>query len=64
MKASRTGLRRCSIADDARLAVFEGLWPHMIDAQDTMFRDISDDERQAFLGTLQKMLRNIRKHEF
>ncbi|PWE29721.1 MarR family winged helix-turn-helix transcriptional regulator [Pararhodobacter marinus] len=48
----------------AGLAVFEGLWPHMIDAQDTMFRDISDDERQAFLGTLQKMLRNIRKHEF
>lgn len=44
--------------------VFENLWPHMTDAQEVMFRGISDDERQAFLGTLQKMLRNIRKHEF
>lgn len=44
--------------------VFEGLWPHMTDAQEVMFRGIPDDERQAFLLTLQKMLRNIRKHEF
>ena len=45
-------------------AVFETLWPHMADAQDAMFRQIPDDERRAFLATLQKILRNIRKNEF
>ncbi len=45
-------------------AAFDTLWPHMADAQSRMFRGISDDERSAFVGTLQKMLTNIRKHEF
>lgn len=45
-------------------AVFETLWPHMAGAQDGLFRGIPDDERRAFVGTLQKILRNIRKHEF
>jgi DNA-binding MarR family transcriptional regulator len=44
-------------------AVFERLWPHMHDAQARMFRGITEDERQSFLATLQKMLVNIRKHE-
>ena len=42
---------------------FETLWPHMAEAQARMFRGIPDDERRAFVGTLQKMLTNIRKHE-
>ncbi len=45
-------------------AVFDTLWPHMADAQDGLFRGIPDDERRAFIATLQKILRNIRKHEF
>lgn len=48
---------------DAGRAVFEDLWPHMVQAQARMFRGIPDDERRAFVATLQKMLVNIRKHE-
>jgi DNA-binding MarR family transcriptional regulator len=48
---------------EAGRAVFDELWPHMVDAQARMFRGIPDDERQAFTATLQKMLVNIRKHE-
>jgi DNA-binding MarR family transcriptional regulator len=48
---------------DAGRASFEILWPHMAEAQARMFRGIPDEERQAFVGTLQKMLANIRKHE-
>lgn len=44
-------------------ATFGALWPHMAEAQEHMFRGIPDDERRAFTATLQKMLRNIRKHE-
>ena len=45
-------------------AVFDTLWPHMADAQDTLFKGIPEDARRAFTGTLQKILLNIRKHEF
>jgi len=44
-------------------ATFEALWPHMAAAQARMFRGVPDEERRAFVGTLQKMLTNIRKHE-
>lgn len=44
-------------------AAFEQLWPHMAQANDRMFDGISTDERHAFVGTLQKMLANIRKQE-
>lgn len=44
-------------------SVFERLWPHMAEAQARMFRGITENERQAFVATLQKMLVNIRKHE-
>lgn len=43
---------------------FERLWPHMALAQEQLFAGISESERRAFLGTLQTMLRNIRKHDF
>ncbi len=45
-------------------AAFGRLWPHMIAAHDRMFRGIAANERRAFLATLQKMLTNVRKHEF
>jgi DNA-binding MarR family transcriptional regulator len=48
---------------DAGRAAFEQLWPHMARTYAGMFRGISEDERRAFVGTLQKMLINIRKHE-
>ena len=43
-------------------ATFETLWPHMAAAQARMFRGIPEDEKRAFVGTLQKMLANIRRH--
>ena len=48
---------------DAGRAHFETLWPRMVEAQERMFRGIPAEERRAFVGTLQKMLTNIRKHE-
>lgn len=48
---------------DAGRAAFEQLWPHMAFANERMFSGISDDERHAFVGTLQKVLANIRKQE-
>jgi DNA-binding MarR family transcriptional regulator len=48
---------------EAGRALFDSLWPHMAAANMRMFRGIPDEERRAFVGTLQKMLTNIRKHE-
>lgn len=48
---------------EAGRAHFETLWPRMAEAQERMFRGIGADERRVFVGTLQKMLTNIRKHE-
>jgi len=49
---------------DAGRATFERLWPSMAAAQDALFRGIPDTERRVFLATLQRILRNIRRHEF
>ena len=48
---------------DAGRAAFETLWPHMAATYARMFKGIREAERQAFVGTLQKILVNIRKHE-
>ncbi len=48
---------------EAGRAAFDQMWPHMAAAQARMFRGIPEEERRAFVGTLQKMLTNIRKHE-
>ncbi len=50
-------------ATDAGRATFETLWPHMAAGQARMFRGIPAEERSAFVGTLQKMLANIRRHD-
>jgi DNA-binding MarR family transcriptional regulator len=66
-------IRRAADAADSRAtrvhiteagrALFDTLWPQMATANARMFRGIPDEERRAFVGTLQKMLANIRKHE-
>jgi DNA-binding MarR family transcriptional regulator len=66
-------IRRAADAADSRAtrvhiteagrALFDTLWPQMATANARMFRGIPDEERRAFVGTLQKMLTNIRKHE-
>lgn len=54
---------RVFLTEQGRTA-FETLWPRMAESYARMFRGIADDERHAFTGTLQKVLGNIRKHEF
>ena len=54
---------RVTITETGR-AAFEAMWPHMAASYARMFQGIAEDERQAFVATLQKMLGNIRKHDF
>lgn len=49
---------------DAGRAAFDAMWPHMAAAYARMFRGIPEEERRAFVATLQKIHANIRKHEF
>ncbi|KIN63872.1 Transcriptional regulator, MarR family [Sulfitobacter noctilucicola] len=49
---------------DAGRDVYERLWPHMSEAYEAMFKGIDSAEKRAFIGTLQTILRNIRKHDF
>tara|TARA_R110002096_G_scaffold87751_2_gene201245 strand:- start:2045 stop:2596 length:552 start_codon:yes stop_codon:yes gene_type:complete len=44
--------------------VFEALWPHIARSYAAMLHGIGEDERRAFVVTLQKILRNIRQHDF
>lgn len=48
---------------EAGRATFETLWPRMAEAHERMFKGIPEEERRAFVATLQKMLTNVRKHE-
>ncbi len=45
-------------------AAFDALWPTMAESYEQMFRGIPEDEHAAFVATLQKILVNVRKHEF
>lgn len=65
--------RRADAGDKRAVRIFltaEGraaharLWPTMQAASEAMFDGIPDADRSALLGTLQKILRNIRKHDF
>ncbi|MFN4098746.1 MAG: MarR family winged helix-turn-helix transcriptional regulator [Pararhodobacter sp.] len=49
---------------DAGRALFDRLWPHMAENYQQMFKGIPEDEKRAFVSTLQTILRNIRKHDF
>lgn len=49
---------------DAGRAAFEQLWPSMAKVYSRMFDGISANEHRAFVSTLQKMLNNVRKHNF
>ncbi|MGJ8544128.1 MAG: MarR family winged helix-turn-helix transcriptional regulator [Sulfitobacter sp.] len=49
---------------DAGREVYDRLWPHMSASYEEMFAGIGPEEKRAFVGTLQAMLHNIRKHNF
>lgn len=67
-------VRRASDPDDNRAtrvwitpegrAAFETLWPTMRKSYERMFANIDPAERAAFVGTLHKVLANIRIHDF
>ena len=49
---------------DAGRAQFDAVWPVMFAGYESMFAGIDDAERSRFVGTLQKVLHNVRKHDF
>ena len=54
---------RISLTEKGRSA-FTTIWPTMHQNYEAMFDGIDDAERHAFTGTLQKILRNIRVHNY
>lgn len=54
---------RVSITEAGR-AAFERLWPTMRLSYNAMFAGIDAAEHTAFVATLQKILDNIKKHDF
>lgn len=54
---------RVSITQNGRNA-FKTIWPKMHANYEAMFEGIGDTERDAFINTLKKMLRNVRHHNF
>lgn len=54
---------RVSITEAGR-AAFETLWPTMRQSYNRMFAGIDAAEHAALVATLQKILVNVRKHEF
>jgi DNA-binding MarR family transcriptional regulator len=54
---------RIFLTNEGRRA-YDRLWPHMAASYEQMFVGISRQDRRAFVGTLQTMLANIRKHDF
>jgi DNA-binding MarR family transcriptional regulator len=55
-------VRKVFLTDDGR-AEFARAWPAMHGEFEKMFAGIDEAEYSALIVTLQKMLRNIRKHE-
>lgn len=61
-RADDMRVRDVTITDEGR-AVFEDVWPIMYNDMCRMFKDIDDEEYRAFVTTLHKILRNIRRHD-
>lgn len=55
-------VRKVFMTDEGR-AEFNRAWPAMHEAFEQMFEGITDSEYSALVATLQKMLKNIRKHD-
>jgi MarR family transcriptional regulator, transcriptional regulator for hemolysin len=55
-------VRDVTITEEGR-AVFAQAWPVMYGFLLEMFKGIDEDEHRAFVGTLRKILRNVRKND-
>ena len=62
-RATDGRVREIYLTDEGRSA-FEAAWPAMHSGYDNMLRGIDIEERTALVATLQKILTNIRRHEF
>ena len=56
-------VRRVRLTPEGR-ATFERLWPALAGAEARLFEGIGPEERERFLATLDRMLRNIRRNPF
>ncbi len=61
-RASDGRVREIYLTDRGR-AEFDRAWPVMHSYYERMFDGIAEDERAAFVGTLQRILKNVRQHE-
>ncbi|TCL71489.1 MarR family transcriptional regulator [Rhizobium sp. BK251] len=61
-RAEDMRVRDVTITEEGR-AAFDRVWPTMYGFLLQMFDGIDEDEHRAFVGTLQKILRNVRKHD-
>ena len=55
--------KRVSLTEAGREA-FDRLWPALAAAEASLFAGIPDEERDRLLGTLRKILRNVRRNPF
>lgn len=62
-RASDGRVREIYLTDSGRQE-FDAVWPIMYAGYQRMFDGIDPGEQTAFVTTLQKVLRNIRHHEF
>jgi len=62
-RASDGRVREIYLTDEGR-ALFDTMWPIMYADYEHMFSGIDQAERHAFVVTLQKILRNVRRHDF
>ena len=62
-RASDGRVREIYLTDEGR-KTFEAAWPTMHAGYNEMLRGIDTAERTALVATLQKILTNVRRHEF
>ncbi|WP_353476401.1 MarR family transcriptional regulator (plasmid) [Salipiger sp. H15] len=55
--------RKISLTDEGR-AAYETAWPAMLSMRDRMLQVLDEDERASLNEMLQRVLRNIRHHDF
>jgi DNA-binding MarR family transcriptional regulator len=61
-RAEDMRVRDVSITEVGR-AAFESVWPTMYELFQQLFEGVEEDEYRAFVGTLHRILRNVRKHD-
>jgi len=55
-------IRDVSITEKGRVA-FERVWPTMYELFQQLFDGVEEEEYRAFIATLHRILRNVRKHD-